>query len=365
MQAQRIAQAVNEGADAIAHLLLRRGQGHGRDQRRGRARRGRDDVRQRRAAVEAVRVLRRRRRQDRAHAVMAELAAQMGGKGKVAILPGNQNAPNLRKRVEGVREEAAKHPGISIVGVFNQHRDAAGRGGRGDARATTPTPRSRAGRWWAAGRSSRATLLDELDPKRMKIVAVDALPVQLPYVEKGLAPVLLAQPVYLWGHDQRARRSSTSWSSRSRSPARLPMELVRVSKENLGDLGAPAEGLGLHGRAGEVPPDARVALSEVDRGRIASAPPIVRFEAGHEALPGRGGPERRLLRGRARLVPRALRRERGGQEHAREDPGRHLRRPTGGGSSSTARPVRFASPRDALARRHRAWCHQEPPSAAT
>ena len=32
------------------------------------------------------------------------------------------------------------------------------------------------------------------------IVAVDALPVELPYVEKGLAPVLLAQPTYLWGH---------------------------------------------------------------------------------------------------------------------------------------------------------------------
>ena len=49
---------------------------------------------------------------------MAELATQMGGKGKVAVLQGNQNAPNLQKRVQGVREEAAKHPGIEIVGVF-------------------------------------------------------------------------------------------------------------------------------------------------------------------------------------------------------------------------------------------------------
>ena len=36
VQAQRIAQAVNEGANAVAHLLLGRRQGHRRDQRRRR-----------------------------------------------------------------------------------------------------------------------------------------------------------------------------------------------------------------------------------------------------------------------------------------------------------------------------------------
>ena len=40
---------------------------------------------------------------------MAELAVQMNGKGKVAILAGNQNAPNLQKRVQGAKDEAAKH----------------------------------------------------------------------------------------------------------------------------------------------------------------------------------------------------------------------------------------------------------------
>ena len=30
--------------------------------------------------------------------------------------------------------------------------------------------------------------------------AVDALPAELAYVDKGLAPVLLAQPTYLWGY---------------------------------------------------------------------------------------------------------------------------------------------------------------------
>ena len=51
--------------------------------------------------------------------VMAELATQMHGKGKVAILAGNQNAPNLQKRVAGVKEEAKKYPGITILNTFN------------------------------------------------------------------------------------------------------------------------------------------------------------------------------------------------------------------------------------------------------
>src|SRR6185503_13674048 len=37
--------------------------------------------------------------------VMKELAAQMHEKGSIAILAGNQNAPNLRKRVDGVKQE--------------------------------------------------------------------------------------------------------------------------------------------------------------------------------------------------------------------------------------------------------------------
>ena len=50
--------------------------------------------------------------------LMRELAAQMRKKGSVAILAGNQNAPNLQKRVDGVKKEAAKNPGIKIVDTF-------------------------------------------------------------------------------------------------------------------------------------------------------------------------------------------------------------------------------------------------------
>src|SRR5688572_7277432 len=45
---------------------------------------------------------------------MEELAKLIDNKGVIAILAGNQNAPNLQKRVQGVKNIAAKHPGIKI-----------------------------------------------------------------------------------------------------------------------------------------------------------------------------------------------------------------------------------------------------------
>ena len=49
---------------------------------------------------------------------MDELAKTMNGRGVVAILAGNQNAPNLQKRVAGVREAAKKYPGITIRDTY-------------------------------------------------------------------------------------------------------------------------------------------------------------------------------------------------------------------------------------------------------
>ena len=80
------------------------------------------------------------------------------------------------------------------------------------------------------------------------------------------------------------------------------------------------------------------------RGRAARASP-----SGSPACVALDG---RQLRRRGRLVPRALRRERRRQEHARQDPRRHSRARRRGDLLDGA-PVRFAPPRDALRRRRR------------
>ena len=157
----------------------------------------------------------------------------MGGKGTIAILAGNQNAPNLRKRVDGVKQAAAKYPGMTIVDTFyhiETPQDAAAEVIRvqnaypqvqrlGDDRrlaAVHPdaADRSRSGEGRRSSPSTR-------------------LPAELAYVEKGLAPVLLAQPTYLWGYVS-VQRIFDKVHLKQDVPQIIPMELVRVTKDNLG-----------------------------------------------------------------------------------------------------------------------------------
>ena len=198
IQAQRIAQAVNEGASAILVSCSDAGKLVGAIN--DAVARGvpvmtfdSDAPQSKRFAYYGVDD--RRLGED----VMAELEKLLGGRGKVAILAGNQNAPNLRRRVEGIKAEAAKHRGIQIVGTF-YHAETPQDAAAEVIRANNAYPDIKG--WAMAGGWAlfTKTLLTDLDPKKVKIVAVDALPTELPYVEKGLAPVLLAQSSYLWGN---------------------------------------------------------------------------------------------------------------------------------------------------------------------
>ena len=164
--------------------------------------------------------------------VMAELAKQMGGKGKIAILAGSQNAPNLQKRVQGVKDEAKKYPGIAIVGTF-YHAETPQDAAAEVIREQNAYPNIQG--WAMIGGWALFTpaLLTDLDPKKIKVVSVDALAVELPYVEKGLAPVLYAQPTYLWGYVSVGTIFDHVYLKKD-VPAHVQMDLIRVSNDNLG-----------------------------------------------------------------------------------------------------------------------------------
>jgi ribose transport system substrate-binding protein len=165
--------------------------------------------------------------------VMRELAGQIHKKGAVAILAGNAAAPNLRKRVDGVRKEAALNPGIRIVGTFN-HLETAKDAAAEVINAQKANPQIQG--WAMIGGWALFTprLMKELDPQKVKVVAVNALPAQLPFVENGLAPVLLALPTYNWGYVS-VQRIVDKVHLKQDVPAILPpMEVVRVTNSNLG-----------------------------------------------------------------------------------------------------------------------------------
>jgi ribose transport system substrate-binding protein len=165
--------------------------------------------------------------------VMDELAKQMGGKGRIGIVAGNQNAPNLQKRVQGVVETAKKYPGITIVNTFyhaETPQDAAAEVLRAKNAYPDINGFAMIGGWALFAQS----LLTDLDPAKIKIVSIDGLPEQLAYVDKGLAPVLFAQPTYLWGYVS-VKTIYEHVHDKKEVPAHVQMELMRVSKENLGE----------------------------------------------------------------------------------------------------------------------------------
>src|ERR1700716_2947545 len=129
--------------------------------------------------------------------VMDELAKIMEGKGVVAILAGNQNAPNLQKRVAGVKEEAAKSKGIKIIDTYYHKetpQDAAAKVEQVMQAHPEITGWAMVGGWPLFTDNAL-----KFAPGSVKVVAVDALPAELGYLRDGHVQVLLAQQVYEWG----------------------------------------------------------------------------------------------------------------------------------------------------------------------
>lgn len=232
VQAQRIQQAVNAGADAV--LLSASDAGKVTGAINDAVDRGvevmtfdSDAPESKRFAYYGVDDI------ETGAAVMAELATQLKGNGVVAILAGNQNAPNLQRRVQGVRQEAAKYPGIRIIDSFNHietPQDAAAEVVRVNNAYPEITGWAMVGGWALFTQ----TLLTDLNPARVKVAAVDALPAQLAYIDKGIVPVLLAQSVYQWGYVG-VQTIIDRLHFKKDVPEVIPMELVRVSRDNLGE----------------------------------------------------------------------------------------------------------------------------------
>jgi ribose transport system substrate-binding protein len=231
IQAQRIAQAVNEGANAVLISCSDAGKVTGAIN--DAVARGvpvmtfdSDAAQSKRFSYYGV--------DDRqlGEDVMAELAKLLGGKGRVAILAGNQNAPNLRRRVEGVKSEAAKHHGIQIIGTF-YHAETPQDAAAEVIRVGNSYPDIKGWAMVGGWALFTKTLLTDLDPKKVKIVAVDALPTELPYVEKGLAPVLLAQSSFLWGNVG-VTKIIDKLHYKKDVPEVVSMDPVRVTSETLG-----------------------------------------------------------------------------------------------------------------------------------
>jgi ABC-type sugar transport system substrate-binding protein len=129
---------------------------------------------------------------------MNELADLINSKGKIAILGGNKMANNLQERVKGIITAAADYAAVEIVGTyFHPETEADAIAVMTEVMKLNPDLKGwvMVGSWAFFGEKLKSII----DPGKIKIIAVDALPMQLEYIEKNYVQVLLGQPTFTWG----------------------------------------------------------------------------------------------------------------------------------------------------------------------
>ena len=129
---------------------------------------------------------------------MDELARLMHGKGVVAILAGNPNAPNLQKRVQGAREAARRYSGITVRETY-YHKETPQDAAAKVEQVMHANP-DIAGWCFIGGWPLFTDNALRWTPGSIKCVSVDALPAQLPYLRSGHVQLLLGQQSYDWGY---------------------------------------------------------------------------------------------------------------------------------------------------------------------
>lgn len=162
--------------------------------------------------------------------VMQELAKLMNEKGTIAVLAGNQTAPNLRARAAAVREEAGKHAGITILDTY-YHPETPEQAAAEVQRQQSTHPEIQG---WAMIGGWPLFTRDALkwEPGTIKVVSVDALPAQLGYLKSGQLQVLLAQDCYGWGYKSVEMLLEQIVNHKAPPSVKVIDPLTRVTKEN-------------------------------------------------------------------------------------------------------------------------------------
>jgi ribose transport system substrate-binding protein len=131
--------------------------------------------------------------------IMGEQAAMLlGDKGTVAIIT-SIGAVNLRRRLDGVKESLARHPGITIVEEYDVKEDAV-RSAEIIASGTNRYPDLGAwisvGGWPVFTRNALASV-----PATTKVVSFDTIPPAPDLLKAGKVQVLLGQKYFGWGSE--------------------------------------------------------------------------------------------------------------------------------------------------------------------
>lgn len=165
--------------------------------------------------------------------IMENVIKAMGGQGTVAILGGNQSAPNLQKRVEGAKAAAAKYPGIKLNSpAAFYHVETPEKSAEAVASAQNANPGIQG---WAFIGGWPLFTADALKwaPGAVKVASCDALPAQLDYLRSGHVDTLFAQDCYGWGYKSVEMLLEKIVNGKSPENVRVVDPLTEVTKANV------------------------------------------------------------------------------------------------------------------------------------
>jgi ribose transport system substrate-binding protein len=165
--------------------------------------------------------------------IMERTIQALGGQGAVAILAGNQSAPNLQNRVAGARAAVARHPGITLnnPGTF-YHVETPEKAAEAVMSGQNANPSIRG---WAFIGGWPLFTTDALKwaPGSIKVASCDALPAQLDYVRSGHVEALFAQDCYGWGYNSVEILLEKIVNGQSPADPRIVDPLTEVTKANV------------------------------------------------------------------------------------------------------------------------------------
>lgn len=166
--------------------------------------------------------------------VARQLGKVMGGKGVVAILAGNQNAPNLQARVRGVKEElASAFKDIKIKDTY-YHKETANDAAAMVQQVQNANPEisgwAMVGGWPLFTQNALDGIYD-----KAKVVSVDTLPEQLSYVKNGQVQALIGQDCYGWGYQSVVMLVDKLNNDKSPEKVINTFKLAIVTKDNVAE----------------------------------------------------------------------------------------------------------------------------------
>lgn len=171
---------------------------------------------------------------DCGRTIMRELAAAMGGKGTIAVIAGNEAAPNLQNRLKGVLEELGNHPQMKLLspGGVIYHVETPEKAAEALQMAQRANPQIEG---WAFIGGWPLFTNDALKfaPGTVKVVSCDALPAQLNYIRSGHVQALMAQDCYGWGTESVRILLDKIVHDKAPTDPRVIAPLTRVSTENV------------------------------------------------------------------------------------------------------------------------------------